>query len=169
VIRETSPDIGTVDYLRDATGRVTQKTDGRGVVSRYSYDDAGRLTGILYPEAPAENVVYTYDATANGNLGRGELTGVVDASGSSSYTFDIRIGVASATHVIGGRSYTVRYNTDIAGRPSLIVYPSGRSVGTWRNASGQVSAIRTRLKDSDPWVDLAVDLATHPSPISSRA
>ena len=71
IIREQSPDTGTTDYVRNALGLVTQKTDGRGIVAQYSYDDAGRLTAIAYPGATAENVTLTYDDTASGNKGVG--------------------------------------------------------------------------------------------------
>jgi YD repeat-containing protein len=42
VIQEASPDAGTTTYARDLRGLVTQMTDGRGVVSNMTYDNAGR-------------------------------------------------------------------------------------------------------------------------------
>ena len=43
VIRETAPDAGTTTYVRDLRGLVTQQTDGRGIVTNRTYDNAGRL------------------------------------------------------------------------------------------------------------------------------
>jgi YD repeat-containing protein len=45
VIREVSPDRGTITFWRDARGLVTQRTDARRMTTYYFNDDAGRLTG----------------------------------------------------------------------------------------------------------------------------
>jgi YD repeat-containing protein len=74
VIQETSPDMGTTVYVRDARGLVTQQTDGRGVVTDMTYDNAGRMLTKSFPAASAENVTYTYDSIAGGNKGVGRLT-----------------------------------------------------------------------------------------------
>jgi YD repeat-containing protein len=70
VIRETSPDAGVTTYVRDLRGLVTQMTDGRGVVSNMSYDNAGRLLTVAYPAAVAENMTYSYDLATSS---RGKL------------------------------------------------------------------------------------------------
>ena len=41
---EASPDKGTSVYVRDARGLVTQRTDPRGTVTTFAYDNAGRMT-----------------------------------------------------------------------------------------------------------------------------
>src|SRR5919109_4160188 len=56
VIRQTSPDTGITDYVREARGLITQMTDARGIVTQYAYDDAGRRTAKTFPTAPGENV-----------------------------------------------------------------------------------------------------------------
>jgi YD repeat-containing protein len=66
--REASPDAGTTVYVRDARGLPTQVTDGRGVVVNRTYDTGGRLLSETYPASPAENVTYTYDSVAGGNV-----------------------------------------------------------------------------------------------------
>ena len=90
VIQEASPDMGTTVLVRDARGLVTQKTDGRAVVTNMTYDNAGRMLTRTFPAATAENVTYTYDAFgsgATGNKGRGRLTGVTDQSGSTAIVY----------------------------------------------------------------------------------
>ena len=42
VKRRTSPDSGTTDDVRDLRGLVTQMTDGRTIVTNYTYDNAAR-------------------------------------------------------------------------------------------------------------------------------
>jgi YD repeat-containing protein len=56
VTQEISPDRGTTVYVRDLRGLVTQETDGRGVVTNRTYDNAGRLLTETYPAATAEKV-----------------------------------------------------------------------------------------------------------------
>ena len=46
LLKEISPDRGTVNYAYDAAGNLTQQTDARGTVSTYSYDALNRLTLI---------------------------------------------------------------------------------------------------------------------------
>lgn len=48
-IEEQSNDVGAIVYHRNEKGQVTERTDARGVVSDFSYDDAGRVTAAVYP------------------------------------------------------------------------------------------------------------------------
>jgi YD repeat-containing protein len=161
-IQEQSPDIGTMDYVRNALGLVTQKTDGRGVVSQYSYDDAGRLTAIVYPGSPSENVTLTYDSTAGGNAGRGRLTSVADAAGSASFVYDLTDELRAAAYTIGGEAYNVAYDYDAAGRLSEIVYPSGRVVSYSYDAAGRLAMIETKENAAASAVKLAEVMAARP-------
>jgi RHS repeat-associated protein len=131
-------------YLHNGFGNVTQMTDGRGIVTNYTYDNAGRMKTKTFPAATAENVTYTWDSTAGGNKGKGRLTSVADESGSMAWVYDERGNVVSETRVIQGKSYTTAYaytaNDDI----SQITYPSGRIVTIARNAIGRISSIKTQ-------------------------
>ncbi len=49
VKRRTSPDSGTTDYVRDERRLVTQMTDGRSVVTNFTYDNAGRILTKAFP------------------------------------------------------------------------------------------------------------------------
>jgi len=160
VIRETSPDIGTVDYVRNKGGRIAQKTDGRGVVATYGYDAAGRLTTISYPGSTGENVAFGYDAVAGGNKGVGRLTSVTDESGSTAFLYDGRDELVTA--MIGARTNPVHYDYDAAGRLAEVVYPSGRRVNYAFDAAGRPTAITTRKSAADSGMDLATAVLTQP-------
>jgi YD repeat-containing protein len=161
-IRESSPDVGTTDYVRNALGLVTQKTDGRGYVSNYAYDDAGRLTAIAYPASGGENTSYGYDSVAGGNKGKGRLTSMSTGSGNTTFTYDLRGNLVKATHTIDAKVYTVEYDYDSAGRLSEIVYPSGRIVTYSYDTSGRLSGVAFRKSASDPLVQLASNVVTRP-------
>jgi YD repeat-containing protein len=162
VIREQSQDIGTTDYVRNALGLVTQKTDPRGVVSNYTYDNLGRMTAATYPIS-AENVTYTYDQISGGNLGIGQLTSMTDESGSTAFTYDARPGVAKVTTTIAGKTYTVSYTYDPAGRILEIAYPDRRVVRYTYDASGRPTTIATAdVFNGRPFVNLATGITTQP-------
>jgi RHS repeat-associated protein len=63
---------GATSYAYDPNGNVTQRTDGRGVVTNYGYDALNRITSKTYqtplPQwvAPTSNVSYTYDVAIAG-------------------------------------------------------------------------------------------------------
>lgn len=155
VIEEASPDIGALTYVRDSRGLVTSRTDGRGVVTNYTYDGAGRLLSASYPSEPAINVAYSYDSIAGGNAGRGQLTSVTDAAGSASYHYDVLGNLVTESRAIDSSTYDVSYAYDEDGQVTEITYPSGRIVGFNRNANGHVSAVWMRADSFSPVESLA--------------
>ena len=137
-------------------------TDARGIVTNYTYDNAGRMLTKTFPAASAENVTYTYDSVLAGNKGKGRMTSVTDESGSTSYVYDARGNVLSETHVIAGQTYAVGYTYDLADRVSQITYPSGRLVNYVRDTQGRVTSVTTKKTAADPTVTLASGIAWQP-------
>ncbi|WP_374330253.1 RHS repeat-associated core domain-containing protein [Aestuariivirga sp.] len=166
IIQESGPDFGTTVIARDERGLPTRITSPRGIVTQLAYDAAGRLVKEAYSADPKQNVTYFYDDTANGNRGIGRLTGITDASGSLSRTYDALGRISSETRVIAGKSYVTSYGYNTAGRVTAVVYPSGRVVTYSRNALGRVSAIATSASATAPVETVANNLAW--SPMSSR-
>jgi RHS repeat-associated protein len=151
VIREVSPDAGTTTYIRDSRGLVTQMTDGRGVVSTMTYDNAGRLLTVVYPAAPAENVSYFYDETWSVidttryvSIGKGQLTRIVDGSGSTTLGYNLLAHVSRKGNVIGAKTYTTSFAYGPTGKLVQIVYPSGRVLDVSYNANRQVLSVTTK-------------------------
>lgn len=162
IIRESSPDSGTTDYVRDERGLVTQKTDGRGIVTQYSYDAGSRLTGRSYTASPSENVVFIYDSIAGGNNGLGRLTGATDASGSTAYTYDTQGRVTAHARTFGAQTYTVSYGYYPSGRLNWILYPSGRDVVFYYDGDGNLDSMVTAESSSSPNVVVAENMVWHP-------
>jgi YD repeat-containing protein len=135
-------------YLHNGFGNVTQMTDGRGIVTNYTFDNAGRMKTKTYPAATAENVTDTWDSVTGGNRGKGRLTSATYQLGSTSWVYDDRGNITSETRTIQGKAYTTAYvytaNDDI----SQITYPSGRVVTISRNTIGRISAINTKKNSS---------------------
>lgn len=155
VIQETSPDIGTTSYNRDDRGLITQRTDARGQITQRAYDNGGRLSSVSYPSEPGSNTVYTYDSIVNGNKGIDKLTGVTDAVGTVSFSYDLLGRVVQESRVLGSRTYTTSYAWDAAGKLIGITYPSGRVVNYGRNENGNIGSVSTRKTSTSADAPLA--------------
>jgi RHS repeat-associated protein len=142
-IEEQSNDVGAIVQERNQNGQATERTDARGVVSQFSYDDAGCITAATYPGESASDVAYSYDSVAGGNKGIGRLTGVSDAAGTVGYIYDILGRIVTEERVIGSQIYTIAYEYDAAGNVVNVTYPSGRIVFFDRDDDGGTEVIRT--------------------------
>lgn len=113
LIQETSTASGVTVYHHDAAGNVTQRIDARGVVSTTGYDALGRPLTTSYSGAPGETVTFSYDHAADGHPGIGRLTGISDASGSTTLRYDDRGNVILELRVIDGAAFTTEYAYDL--------------------------------------------------------
>jgi len=159
IIRQVSPDTGTTDFWYDANGAVIKQIDARNLETDFTNDNAGRVLTRTYPSATAQNITYTYDSTASGNKGVGQLTSVADQSGSTSFVYDSLGHVASDTRVINGNTYATGYTYDPAGNILTETYPSGRIVTYTRDSLGRISGITTKQNSGAS----AVTVASSPS------
>jgi RHS repeat-associated protein len=143
-IRTTSPDTGITDFWYDANGKVTKQVDARSVETDFTYDAAARVLTKTFPAASAENVAFTYDATAGGNKGVGRLTSLTDQSGSDALVYDAQGRATTDARVIGANSYATAYSYDASGNILTETYPSGRIVTYSRDTLGRVSGVTTK-------------------------
>ena len=102
-----------------------------------------RVLTTTYPADAAENVSYTYDQTGHG-FGVGRLTGVKDADGTLSRSYDERGNIVTEKRVTGNVALTTSIAYDAASRVSAITYPSGTAVTYIRDAAGQVAGITAK-------------------------
>jgi len=144
----TSPDTGITQFTYDEAGNLKTRVDARGVETRYSYDALNRVTAVVYPASPTENVTFTYDNTANGNAGKGYLTGIQDPSGSSQLQYNYLGQLIQKNYTIMGVAYAQSYSYDLAGLLKQFTYPSGRKIIYARNSLGQITGITTQASGS---------------------
>ncbi|WP_444994538.1 RHS repeat-associated core domain-containing protein [Aliikangiella sp. IMCC44359] len=142
LVELTSPDTGKTTFTYDKAGNVLTQTDARGLTTTFTYDALNRVLTRSYAET-AENVVYTYDDTANGNKGIGHLTHVTEQSGSTRYVYNGFGQVTEETRIIKGKTYTTAYHYDANGVLNNITYPSGRSIQYLYDAGGQIESINS--------------------------
>ncbi len=142
LLRIDSPDTGVTGYLYDEAGNPTQMTDARGEVLSYQYDALNRITAIHYSD-PHLDVTFTYDENDVGQNGIGRLTRMVDASGISTYSYDLRGNLLTQTSIRDGVTHSTAYSYNGSEQPAQIIYPSGRTVDYVRDNPGRITSVAT--------------------------
>ncbi len=133
-----SPDTGITAYTYDESGNVKTKTDARGVTVSYDYDALSRLTRIDFPADT--DITYNYDEAAASH-GRGRLTTVTDASGTTKYDYDGQGNIVEQRATIGNTTYVTRYEYNRNHELIKITYPHGMVIEYQRNAIGNISSV----------------------------
>ncbi len=122
-------------YKYDAQGNLTRQTDANGQLICFYYDSMSRLAGKFYaPDStcpsppPYFSVSYTYDEESNGV---GHRTGMTDASGNTTWTYDQRGRLQQEQRVISGGlgTFTTQWQYDAMDRVKSIQYPGDTSGG----------------------------------------
>jgi len=147
----SDPDMGTWTYAYDQVSNLTRQTDARGQTVCFYYDGLSRLRGKhtrtdlacpVWSDNPTLAVQYSYDAGAN-SIGR--RTGMVDPSGSASWTYDSRGRVTSETKVVsgtGGGTFVTNWTAyDAMDRVRTMQYPDGESVTFSYTAQGPLKGV----------------------------
>lgn len=146
-----------VTYDYDANGNLRHKTDARGVVTTYGYDELNRVTSRSYSDGtPA--VAYYYDsqwpaatgapavATFDRGLSKGHLIAVTyggGAEGTYYGGYDALGRVTRSLQRTGEQNYLFpSYAYNRAGNLKSQTYPSGRVVETEYDAAGRIAGVR---------------------------
>ncbi len=111
-------------YAYDPDGNLVQTVDANGTstpapddgTTTYSYDRAGRLTGIDYSDSTPD-VSFSYDPVGN-------RTSMTDGQGRQTYAYDAVNRLAEVSR--GGESFAYAY--DLAGNLTRRTYPDGTVV-----------------------------------------
>ena len=108
--RRTLPLTMSETFVYDAAGNLSAHTDFNGKTTNYGYDNLNRLTKKSPdPGFAAPNVTFSYTAT-------GQRLSMADASGTTSYAYDLRDRLATK----GTPQGTLTYTYDLAGNLSTI-------------------------------------------------
>ena len=104
-------------YVYDAVGNRTRLTDANDVSTTYVYDDANRLTAILYPP-PEPSVSFAYDDAGN-------RISMSDNSGQTTWEYD---GLNRPIVITSEETGRVGYGYDAVGNRTSLTYPDGKFV-----------------------------------------
>ena len=131
----TGSSLGARSMTYDSFGRLKTETDGNGVTTTHSYDEADRVVSTSFSDA-TPTVTYTYthtglpktrvDAHGTTTWGYDQLGRLITrvntyAGGTISYSYDKSSNLTSATDSGG----TVSYSFDDSGVPTKLTYPDG--------------------------------------------
>jgi RHS repeat-associated protein len=134
-------------WIRDAANRVTTRTyspagdlhtvvqPGTGtatLTSTFSYDAAGRLSGIAYGDGTTPDVTFTYDAA-------GHRRTMTDGTGTTTYDTD---SLGRRTRVTNGAGKVVSYAYDLGDNATEITYPSGSTVARTFDDAGRLETVQ---------------------------
>jgi RHS repeat-associated protein len=126
----------TTHYGYDPAGNETSITDPAGQVTTKTYDAANELTSVSYSDGKTPGVSgIIYDAD-------GERTGMTDASGTWSWSWDSLHRLTGATE---GGSGTVGYAYDLDGHLLAVAYPNGKTATREYDAAGDLTAVKDWL------------------------
>lgn len=134
---------------------VATRTDARGVITTYSYDDLHRTTGVSYNTSGASGVAstpsltynYSTSGATNGLLTSVYVGGTATSGGyeeNYSYDADSRLSSVGYKFNIGGsstRTYTTGYEYTTEGQMTELTYPSSRVLNINHDSLGRLSSI----------------------------
>ena len=127
-------------------GDLLYRTDARGVLTSYTYDNLNRLSTIAYTVTgtgvtATPGVTLTYDQGGSAAYALGRLTSMADGVGSETYSYNNLGEMTQLQKVIGTTTYTTGYAYNLAGELSSITYPSSRVVQQSFDTIGRLCAV----------------------------
>jgi RHS repeat-associated protein len=144
LLTASNPESGTIGYVYDDGGNLTNKTDARGVQTTYGYDALNRVISRSYNDNLTPTVVYTYDNLPNA---KGKLTKVSSSVSTTEYqVFDILGRVTQSQQTTDGTTYGVpmTYTYNLSGALIEQMYPSGRVVKNTLDADGMLQQVQSK-------------------------
>jgi YD repeat-containing protein len=132
----SSPDTGSTTKTFDAGRNILTSTDANGNETTFTNDVLNRVSTAIYQDSTT--ATYTYD---QGRYGKGHLTTLTDAAGTTHWIYDIYGRVWQKKQTTGSVVLTVTYTHDSYGRIATITYPSGRVITLSYDDDGNVSGI----------------------------
>jgi RHS repeat-associated protein len=132
---------GTLDFTQYPDNRPVQFADARGIETRYSFDDFGRLVRVASPDTGV--TVYIYDAAGH-LISKTNAYGSADAS-TIRYRYDAAGRVVAEVSPEG--KTTIVYGA--VGRPVRIMFPGGEERYEYDNGAHLIA--HTRIIDGHPF------------------
>ena len=154
----SDPNLGNWTYSYDPNGNLIQSQDPRGTSGNVftGYDGVDRQIWISNnSNGSSPFATYTYDSTANGNDGIGELTSETFASGPSqsisgsyAYTYDNRGEQTGWSMTVNSTTYPFTKGYNDAGQPTTLTYPDGDTVTTSYSPQAWLGSVTETLNST---------------------
>jgi RHS repeat-associated protein len=131
-----SPDSGTTTYGYDAVGRLLSETKANGKTIVFSWDNIGRIKSRTAGSV-AES--FTYDENP---FGKGRLTTITDASGSTKYKYNGAGDLTNQDTTTAGTTFSFTWGYQANGKLSSLYYPGGVTLNFEYDTYARISAIK---------------------------
>ncbi|MCZ2155747.1 MAG: hypothetical protein LC114_17920, partial [Bryobacterales bacterium] len=142
LLSAANPESGTVNYVYDNNGNLTQKTDARGVVTSYTYDELNRPLAKTYSGgAGAPSVAWAWDTGKVGKLTSVDAATPQGSFSKTSYTYDAVGRIAASVQRTEGVDYPFEYRYYKGWGLRQVKYPSGRWVRYTPDAAGRAVSV----------------------------
>ena len=137
-----NPENGTLSYGYDNTGTLINKTDGRNITITYNRDGLHRLTSKNYSDSePTLSYCYDNQQTACGtpsvSNGIGRRTGMKDASGTTSWSYDTMGRPVNIASWVGNISTGTQYFYNLDGSLNWMYYPDSNDIDFAYSGAGR--------------------------------
>jgi len=149
LVRRTHPDEGLTQYTYDLAGNRTKivsanlQKDSSAINYHYEFD---RVTDILYPHNPENNVHYTYGAAGAPYNRAGRVVVQEDGSGAQEFFYGPLGEMVKNTRTIvipnaGERTFVTQWTYDTWNRMTSMIYPDSEVVTYNYNLGGLLSSM----------------------------
>ena len=122
-LQASNPESGAVQYSYGSKAMLQSRTDARGVVTTYAYDNDNRLSSATYSDG-SPKLTYTLDSV--GNVTTATAATAVGNVVTNYPSYDAEQRPLSSNFQFGGQTYSFAYTYDLAGELLTETYPSGR-------------------------------------------
>jgi RHS repeat-associated protein len=136
----SNPETGTISYAYNDDGILISRTDARGFTTNYSpsespIDSLHRVTKKTYTNGDPSVTFSFDDPTVANSIGR--RTGMTDAAGSSTWTYDFAGRVLTNSRTVAGVTKSTSVQYALNGFEEQVTYPSGTVVQFKPSAAGR--------------------------------
>jgi YD repeat-containing protein len=162
------PDMGAWSYRYDTDDNLIEQTDAKGQRVCFYYDALNRLKGKNYQTnasaCPATDpnsytVTYNYDQGTNAlnQTQKGFRTGMSDASGNTSWQYDMLGRVLKESKTITGApaTYTTEYTYNTLGQVLTMKYPAGGQTVETVTTTYNAQNLPQSLSGTNPYITSA--------------
>ncbi|MBS0577216.1 MAG: hypothetical protein JSS45_12470 [Proteobacteria bacterium] len=120
------------------------------MAGNHVYDALDRLIATHYPATPALDVAYTWDTPAAGcvapnRLGKGRLSSVTDASGSTAFCYNRYGDTAGKAQTIAGTDFPVSYVYNRDATLNSVTEPNGTVISYVRDSNARIKSVKYQL------------------------
>ena len=126
-----------IQYSYDKNGNVLTETSFKGDAISYVYDDLNRVLNEKLSDT--DKITYTYDT---GTYNKGRLVSANYNDGNYKiYNYDVLGRMTTATTTIYNEHFVLKYEYNLAGALSKVIYPNNYQVSYSFNSIGQVNSV----------------------------